>query len=343
MLDVEAFGAVANSKEPSARSANVSAFRAAFAKAKETKAEVIARTGRAYWLNQSVCQHSCTFHCEAALWFDDGRPDVNAGLIVRGNAPRLNLIGSINSVATTRGGGYSGQMNVCVSATDFEIYGGGQLTGASCVGLYLQAATRGSVRDLIVLDSHADAFHTTGGSSFIDFKRLKARRSHDDMFAVVSYGSQKEGICHHISLSGFDGADSLGGRGLTVVGGEDVIYEDAVLSNVSGFGLYIASEAYPYFTRGVRRVTMRRVAVNKCGAAGLDLGDGILMMGRSGVDSMGQPLCVHGESVRLEAVRIAEARRYGALIYKENVKPALAFRSGVTFTSCGWGNVWREV
>jgi hypothetical protein len=341
LLDVANFGAVTDAQSPEAMTANVSAFQAAFNQAKATKSQVIARKGRKYWLNKSIQMDSITFHNESELWFNDGRLDVSAGLIVRGNGPKLDLSGSVNSVATKRGGGEWGQMGVCVSAVDFDIGGGGRVSGAACVGVYLQSAARGYVHDLTVTDTKADSYHNTVGTNYVDFRRLKTLRSADDCFAVVSY-DKKGAICHHITLDGFEASEVKGGRGLTVVGGEDIVYQNARLTDVSRFGLYIASEGNPYYTRGVRRVTARNVAIDGCGLLTMDTGDGLLLMGRSGVDDIGAPTSVDGPTIKLANVTINRARRYGALVYKWMVVPGMD-RSGVTFTNCGWGNVWREV
>jgi hypothetical protein len=103
--------------------------------------------------------------------------------------------------------------------------------------------------------SAADSFHTTGGSTDIDFQAsLTATDSGDDGAAVVSYGgeAQCERIRYrHVTVNG----NQVWGRGITVVGGKDVIFDYANIQNSAGAGIYIACEGV-YNTWGVDNVTV---------------------------------------------------------------------------------------
>jgi hypothetical protein len=345
LIDVAQYGAVANNDSAQAASANVAAFNNAFSEARTSKKEVIARKGK-YWLNRNLVANSIVFHNEADLWFSDGTPASNAGLQLRGSGPVLNLVGSINSTATRRGGGSWGQMNVTVCAVDFEIYGGGLLQGASCVGLLLQAAHRGLVRDIRVANTKADCFHCTYGTSYVTFDRCSTEGGGDDMFACVSYNSDKGAIVNNITVRNFTGRTNKWGRGMSVVGGHNILYEDCVLTGVNGFGLYIASEhATAYDTRGVKAVTLRRVQVDGCGLHGPDLGDGLRVFGRAGTCSLGLPHTVDG--LILDHVTIRSPRRYGALINTSHVTNII--KRGFTQAATAPGSnlppsrVWREI
>ena len=338
LLDVADFGAVADN--PAAMAANVEAFARAFSQARLSGAHVIAR--KIYWLNKTIRQDSITFHNEGALWFDDGTTQVNAGLLLSGNAPKLNLTGSINSTATVRGGGAWGQHCVTVGgAVDFEIYGGGLVQGAACVGVFLQNAKRGLIRGIRARNTKADNFHNTYGTEFVTWEDCAAEGGGDDMMAVVSYGKDGRAadgtggvICRDITVRRFRGTNNKWGRGLSVVGGERITFEDSTVSNVNGFGIYLASEGNTYNTRGVRNVTLRRVAVNVCGLYGLDLGDGLRVFGRSGLCSMGLPQTVEG--VLLDGVTVTQPRRFAALVnttYSKDIQ-----RAGFTSTA-----PWREL
>jgi hypothetical protein len=342
LLDVAKFGAIADAQTPEAMAANAQAFGAAFAEAKATRSEVIARRGVQYWLNKSLRQDSIAFHCEADLWFSDGTPKSNAGLVIAGNAPRLNLTGSINSTATQRGGGAWGQHCVTVGgAVDFEIFGGGLVSGAACVGIFLQAAKRGQIIGMRSRNTKADSFHNTWGTSDVLWQDCAAEGGGDDMMAVVSYngdGRAPDGkggvICERITVRRFRGQNNKWGRGLAVVGGRGILFEDAHVQNVNGFGLYVASEGSPYYARGTNGVTFRRVTVDTCGLAGYDWGDGLRVYGRAGVCSMGLPQTVEG--VALEDVQIIKPRRFGALLSTTYAKPI--DRAGLTCAA-----PWREM
>lgn len=335
LLDVANFGAVADNK--GAAATNVTAFNRAFAEAKATKSHVIVR--RAYWLNQIVRADSITLHVEGALWFTDGTSATNCSLFLRGNAPKLNLTGSINSDATTRGGGAWGQHLVQVVANDFEVYGGGTLSGAACTGVFVAMSQRGAVRDISVRNTKADSFHITNGSSYITFDRCSTTNGGDDMFAVVSYNGDSNGIVHDITCRNFVGnTNTRNGRGMTVVGGHNILYEDSKVSNVWGFGLYISSEQ-SYNTHGVRNVTLRRVAVDGCGVFGPDLGDGLRVFGRAGLDPLGFVQTVDG--LVLENVTVNRPKRNGALISTTHVKNLT--RGNFAATNLTAGAVWAQI
>jgi hypothetical protein len=141
-------------------------------------------------------------------------------------------------------------------------------------------------------------------------------------------------ICNNITVRNFRGYGNKWGRGLTVVGGRDVLFEDSAVYRVNGFGLYLASEGNLYNTRGVNGVTFRRVVVDVCGLSGLDLGDGVRVFGRAGTCNMGLPQTV--ENVLLEDVTVTKPRRFAGLINT-------TFSKGIerrNFTSAA---AWREI
>ena len=340
LLDVDNFGAIPNDKAASA--ANVVAFNKAFAQAKISKAHVISRKAKQYWFNSNVICDSVTWHQEADLWFSDGTETTNCGTRLMGNGPKLNLEGSINSDATRRGGGAWGHHGLVIAAADFEVFGGGLIQGQACVSILCQAAKRGLIKGIRSKNTKADSFHNTCGTEWVTWEDCVAEGGGDDMMAVVSYDVDRIGTtyvtCHHITIRRFRGVNNRWARGLSVVGGQDILWEDCFVQNVNGFGLYIASES-SYNTRGVKNVTARRVSVDVCGLQSVDLGDGLRIFGRGGVDTMGLPRTV--DNVVLDGVVVNKPRRHGALVnttYSSNIQ-----RVNFSATNVTGGSQWTQI
>jgi hypothetical protein len=136
--------------------------------------------------------------------------------------------------------------------------------------------------NISVVNSYADGIHYTGGSADIVLNGATIAGSGDDYVAVVSY-LKDERYCERITIKNVSGSGQLlAGRGLTVVGGKDITYEDCQVTGTVQFGLYVASEAANN-TYGTRNVTFRRCSTLDTGTVGTaNIGDSIRVTGRSG-------------------------------------------------------------
>jgi hypothetical protein len=108
---------------------------------------------------------------------------------------------------------------------------------------------------ITALNTGADSFHVTDRSYNLDFKAtLLSVGSGDDGFAVVSYlenGTRVRNVhWHDITVR-----DQRDGRGVSVVGGQDVTVDHFDVDGSAGAGVYVAAEPQ-YDTYGVDGVTM---------------------------------------------------------------------------------------
>ena len=141
-------------------------------------------------------------------------------------------------------------------------------------GIFVYRATNFLVAENTVSRSLADAIHITSGSSH--GKRAEqhgAAKPGDDMIAVVSYigdpstsaasiasnlaARSARDLNHHITIADNNVSGQYWGRGVSVVGGENVTIENNVIDKPThGAAIYMARET-AYLTFGVRNVVVR--------------------------------------------------------------------------------------
>jgi parallel beta-helix repeat protein len=90
----------------------------------------------------------------------------------------------------------------------------------------------------------------------------KVRNSGDDMIAVVTYAYHPVNT-YEILIENNDVADQPWGRGISVVGGENITIRDNRISRSSDAGIYIAAES-SWATRGVKNVVVQGNTISKC-------------------------------------------------------------------------------
>ncbi len=100
----------------------------------------------------------------------------------------------------------------------------------------------------------SDTFHTTGGSTYVDWNcQLISNYSGDDGAACVSY--EGAAICNQIRYRNVTVNNQRGGRGISVVGGNNVTFDLVQINSSFAAPLYFACE--PSFTTlGVNTVTV---------------------------------------------------------------------------------------
>lgn len=127
--------------------------------------------------------------------------------------------------------------------------------GSAAAGVFVDQGSTGFVfTDVSVRDTRADGIHMTGGANNGVVTRPVVTGTGDDGVAVVSYGSGGgAGLVHHIEVNDPVVTANYWGRGVSVVGGEDVTYRNVVSDDSATAGIYIASES-SYSTMGVTRV-----------------------------------------------------------------------------------------
>jgi Right handed beta helix region len=129
------------------------------------------------------------------------------------------------------------------------------VSGSAAAGIFVFGAQNFALTDVQVTGSRADGVHITNGSRHGRLSGIKTSRTGDDGVAVVSY--QADAVpCDDITISGIDVQGNTHGRGITVVGGTNVTMRDFNVDATSGAGVYVATEAAPYFTRSVDNVSI---------------------------------------------------------------------------------------
>lgn len=117
--------------------------------------------------------------------------------------------------------------------------------------------------------SGADVVHITGLSDGVSIDTVYAEQAGDDTVAVVGYQSGGAiGKPKNININNVYSRDTWHGRGVTVVGGENVQASNIFVSNCSGAGIAIHSEQ-EYDTYGNNNVTFSNVYIESSGEAGV--------------------------------------------------------------------------
>jgi polygalacturonase len=166
-----------------------------------------------------------------------------------------------------------------------------QIEGGSAAGMLLYGTTDYVVAGNSVIRTQADAIHNTGGSRNGRIFGNFVRENGDDMIAVVSYVSETnpdpDDVVKNILIQGNDVAGQYWGRGITVVGGEDVTIVDNKIAYTSVAAGIMLHRETSYKTWGVHNVLVTNNVVehvqtdpavynpinatNKTGHAGIDL------------------------------------------------------------------------
>jgi hypothetical protein len=124
--------------------------------------------------------------------------------------------------------------------------------GGNAGGIFNFGGHNGRIIYNLVQNTLADAIHNTHGAHDIIVAYNTVRHAGDDMIAVVSYSDQT--ISHNILITHNVLTDSDGGRGISVVGGQDVtIQGNTVARTACCAGIYLASEAF-WDTQEVRNI-----------------------------------------------------------------------------------------
>jgi len=145
--------------------------------------------------------------------------------------------------------------------------------GSSASGIFIYHADTFLVAENTVKRTLADAIHTTGGSMNGRVLKNTVRENGDDMIAVVSYMAsegtsissmtssmekiREQRLNRNILISDNDVRGQYWGRGITVVGGENVTIQNNRISDTThGAGVLLARES-GYLSFGVRDVIVR--------------------------------------------------------------------------------------
>jgi hypothetical protein len=186
-----------------------------------------------------------------------------------------------------------------------------QVTGSAASGIFVDGARGFTIEDAAVSTTRADGIHMTAGAEDGVVRRPVVTGSGDDGVAVVSYQSDP-GVTRRIAVLSPQVRGTTGGRGLSVVGGEEILYRDVLVEASSGAGVYLATEGAPYFTRSTRDV---RVTGGQVLAANTDsqVDHGAVLVAAGGDGTQVQEVSVTGLTLR--DTRPGASAQVGVLAY----------------------------
>ncbi|MFB9751426.1 chitobiase/beta-hexosaminidase C-terminal domain-containing protein [Paenibacillus hodogayensis] len=261
-VDIRRFGAA-----PDDAIDDTEAIRGAIAEAKAT--------------NKAVFVPAGTFRHSNHLYFDGvsllgtgsgsvlfATNDAKENVQVRGSGVTVSDLKLLN-MATTRGNTDEHVRLNLNHATDYLVERV-EVDGSYTAGIFNYGATYGVIRNNFVKNTKADGIHVTENTSHhIVIEYNKVTKAGDDMIAVVSYGTGAD-YAHHIVIRGNLVYDNNWGRGITVVGGGDILIDGNTITNPKMAGIYIASES-SYKTNRVENVTVTNNTITNAGL-GTDYG-----------------------------------------------------------------------
>ncbi len=137
------------------------------------------------------------------------------------------------------------------------------IEGSAAAGIYVGGgASDFFIEDVRVSGARADGIHVTGGAHDGVVRRPVVSGAGDDGVAVVSYEADGTPV-RRVRIEEATVRDGYWGRGLSVVGGEDVIIAGGRVVRSNAAGLYVASEGAPYWTQAPRRVRVTGLVVEE--------------------------------------------------------------------------------
>jgi len=183
--------------------------------------------------------------------------------------------------------------------------------GSAAAGIYVgNGASRFLLDRVTVKNTRADGIHLTGGAHTGQLVSPTVINSGDDGVAVVSY-RQDGSPSHHITVSSPRVLGTNWGRGLTVVGGEDITFTDVHVERSSAAAVYLAAEGAPWHTHAPRRVRVTGgTLVDSNHNRGVDHGALLVL---AGTDHRPEDLVVSG--LRISGTRSTATRSVGIITY----------------------------
>lgn len=161
---------------------------------------------------------------------------------------------AMTSPATTRSNGAWETAMVWIDgATNFNVQGI-TITGSASAGIFNNGGQGGTIQNNTVQNTLADSITNTNGANGTVISGNLVTGSGDDGISIVSYSNAP--IVQNITVKNNTVKGQVWGRGLSVVGGNNVTYTGNVVDNTDSYAdLYISAES-EYNTLGVSNVTV---------------------------------------------------------------------------------------
>jgi parallel beta-helix repeat protein len=189
--------------------------------------------------------------------FISGHGEVLTGLTLRGvGDDRLSTLESAKVVVTGQG----------IQVLDTTI------DGSASVGIFVNGGQNVVIADNTVRNTLADGIHTTGGSKNVLVSGNTVAQTGDDMISVVSYRSDKT-ASSNVLVTGNTLLGNRWGRGISVVGGVNLTFENNTVSGVAAAAGILVAQEDSWNTFGVDNVIVRNNTVSNIENATLPAGE----------------------------------------------------------------------
>ena len=136
------------------------------------------------------------------------------------------------------------------------------IDGGNGPGIITYGGYNGRITRNRVLNTKSNSIHLSGGAHHIYVAGNKVRNSGDDNIAVVTYAYHPINT-YQVLIENNDVADQPWGRGISVVGGENVTIRNNKITRSADAGVYLAAES-SWTTRGVRNVLVKGNRIEDC-------------------------------------------------------------------------------
>lgn len=235
-----------------------------------------ANVGGAVYFPAGVYLHSGILTATSCVVFGDSASSelralsASSALYLAGSAPVLSNM-RINTNGVSRLSAYD-NCSVAVTNADGFYIQNNIIEKSSSAGVMLSSVNckNGYVGYNTVQNTLADGIHHTHGANSITVEYNTTYNTGDDGIAVVSYGPDPVTTKIFIQFNSVNA--NAYGRGITVVGGENVhIFGNTLRDVTTAGGIYIGSEP-AYQTRGVSAVNIFNNILTNCGNAGVNQG-----------------------------------------------------------------------
>jgi predicted xylan-binding protein with Ca-dependent carbohydrate-binding module/parallel beta helix pectate lyase-like protein len=240
-------------------------------------------------LNKQTYQHSGVLKIKNAGVTIDG----NGSTITATNDPTsaVYILGNNVSLSNvTLAAPLTGQRYTAPDQHKLVIEGSGDtvsdvsINGSAASGVFVYGASNFTLNRVSVKSSRADGIHMTNGSNNGTVNSPVTEATGDDGVAVVSYTG--EPICHDIVINSPTVKSNTFGRGISVVGGQNISYRNISVANTYGAGVYIATEAGSSPTGSVNTVDVTGGTVTAANTSSQTVHGALLVYSGNGSDSV---------------------------------------------------------
>lgn len=265
-VNITSYGAVATSGTD-----NTAAINNALAAAKASGSAVYVPSGR--------FEHAGLIQVDGVVMYGSGASSILAATDYTNQAVRmtnsnvalsdlkLTAVTSTRSAANTTCGIYvDGAVSGGTSSIGKFLIQRVTVDGANGAGMMIKGASNGIVQNNTVKNTLADGIHTTAGSYNIRIHDNDVSYTGDDGIAVVSYQSKDPQAVHDVWITNNTFANQpTAGRGMTVIGGNNITIQNNTITNPLNAGILVASES-AYSTFGVNNVLVDNNTITSGGS-----------------------------------------------------------------------------